>query len=270
MPFGYTTEPIRKWRLNEFLDIIDSFEDELNAYVNNKVIPDVADYMNVVLNMCGKVFVTIREILTLCAHGYADGAMALSRNLFEQFVTLIFFESMRADDGFPEIVKDYYLDYDIQQSKAYKDYYKLRKSEKVKQYEQELKSLKQKASHKVSGVYWWTGRSNFADLVTFIYCNTEDEFSKNLLSDLAFSYKRACISIHACSLGNKLRLGNHHESNVIDTAPTIEGQPYVLWFAIASIIYILGITCNVTGIDFQISKEKLNELCAFYMEAISD
>jgi len=62
----------------------------------------------------------------------------------------------------------------------------------------------------------------------------------------------------------------YYEGNIIDTAPTIEGQQYVLWFVIASVLYIFGVTSKLIGIDFQEFREKLNELCVYYLDSMKD
>lgn len=65
--------------------------------------------------------VTAREILTLCAHGYPDGALSLGRNLYEQMIVISFFEMHKDDVDFQEYVDDFFLNYEVQRNKCFRD-----------------------------------------------------------------------------------------------------------------------------------------------------
>ena len=88
----YKTVAVSKWRLEELDTLIDEFDSNLAGAVKKLELKESNDYQNLVLRVAGKSIVTFREILTLSAYGYPDGALSLARNLYEQFITLYFFE----------------------------------------------------------------------------------------------------------------------------------------------------------------------------------
>ncbi len=53
--------------------------------------------------------------------GYPDGALSLSRNLYEQFIVLAFFEHEKSNANFGQYVEQYFLDYDIRNYKSHID-----------------------------------------------------------------------------------------------------------------------------------------------------
>ena len=117
MSFEYTTPVITKWRLDEFLNTIDEFENLLADKVQDKDF-ESNSYEMALLHISGKSIVTTREVLTLCAHGYPDGALSLARNLYEQMITIAFFESRKNQQDFQDYVDDYYLNYEYQRNKS--------------------------------------------------------------------------------------------------------------------------------------------------------
>ena len=106
MSFEYTTPAIIKWRLDDFMKIIDIFEEDFADKVHHKVSVG-QNYKNILLHIVGKSMVTTKEILTLCAHGYPDGALSLGRNLYEQMIITSFFEIHKKDNDFQKYVDDF-------------------------------------------------------------------------------------------------------------------------------------------------------------------
>ena len=87
-------DSIDVWKLDCLKELLDSFDSAVSKTVAICDIKLDYDLTNVVLFSAGKSIVTLREILTLCYHGYPDGALSLSRNLYEQFIILYFFLSL--------------------------------------------------------------------------------------------------------------------------------------------------------------------------------
>ena len=83
MSFEYITPAIEKWKLNDFMEIIDGFEDVLADTTHHKMYVG-NNYQTLLLHLAGKSILTSREIITLCALGYPDGALSLGRNLYER------------------------------------------------------------------------------------------------------------------------------------------------------------------------------------------
>ena len=162
---------VKKYRINEYLDIIDKIEADLEKYTLEHPFESARDYKNLLFHTMKKSIVTIKEILILCSEGYSDGAISLSRNLYEQLVTVIFFEIHKKDQDFQDYVYDYYLDFDIQQSKRRKKYFELveHDKEQAHEIESEIQKLKEKAKYKgakgdgkqVGKDWWWTRQKQF-------------------------------------------------------------------------------------------------------------
>ena len=100
MGFDYSTPAIIKWRLDDFMKIVDEFESAFADTVHHKTCVG-QNYETILLHIVGKSLVTTREILTLCAHGYPDGALSLGRNLYEQMMIVSFFE-LHKNDSFAQ------------------------------------------------------------------------------------------------------------------------------------------------------------------------
>ena len=120
MSFEYTAPAIIKWRLDDFMKIIDIFEEDFADKVHHKVSVG-QNYETILLHIVGKSMVTTKEILTLCAHGYPDGALSLGRNLYEQMIITSFFEIHKKDNDFQKYVDDFFLSYDTQRNKCLRD-----------------------------------------------------------------------------------------------------------------------------------------------------
>lgn len=268
MALSFYTEATKKWKLDELDAIIDEFEEDIANAIEKANIKTAEDYLNIVLRTSGKVIVTFREILTLCTVGYPDGALSLARNIYEQFITIIFFEAHKSDVDFEMYIKDYHLDYDIQRYKALKYEYQYCKpnNEELNIIEKNLKKIKSDAYSKVSEEYWWTKQQSFSSVVNEII-KKQDKDMQPFLYSLHYTYKRACVALHASCIGNMIRLGEDREFAGIDTSPMLQGHEVPLWFATSSFIMIVGVACMELGIDFSRYKDRLNKLAIFYKEA---
>lgn len=264
MALSYSTEISREWKLHELDNIIDSFENEVYNYVATHEISAKYDYTNALLELCGKVMVVFREIITLVSFGYPDGALSLARNLYEQMIFLCFFENRRSEEGFQNIVADYYLDGMIKAAMEEKYFYEYCSEDTVllQQAKERIKELKQKAHRKpVKRDYWWADADSFVALAEKVRKEQPSDASEFVLflQKLHLTYKQACLMLHASSVGNAVRLGEKIE-NCISTAPVKRGHGTPLWFATASFICVVGVICSNFGMDYSKYKESLNNL----------
>lgn len=266
MEVDYFQENVDKWRMEELLSIIDEFENMFSESVNAKGINE-ENYATIVANICGKTLVTSREIITLCANGYPDGALSLARNVFEQMIVLAFFEGIKNEDKFLYIVEKYFQSYELQRNKILKDIYEQCKDvEKEAEFNKKFKELKAKNSIKKYNDYWWSGHSNFSDLCKNVIKSNKEDLMHNFLCRLYSNYKRACIAIHANCMGNAIRLGTDSYIALVDTSPTTTGQEHPLFFLTSMLIYIVCTSCVNYDIDYSEFKKSLNELASFYLK----
>lgn len=265
MSFEYTTPAIEKWKLDDFMMIVDDFEDEFADTVHHKVYID-NDYRTVLLHIVGKSLVTAREILTLCAHGYPDGALSIGRNLYEQMIIVSFFEMHKNDEDFQGYVDDFFLSYNVQRNKCLRAIDKYLPESNISELDTEWEKLRKRTTRKLCGDYWWTGYSSFSDLVNHVMAHQTDSALQNFLGIHYMRYKRACVSLHAGCMGNSSRVGSNTDFNVVDTAPTVCGQSTPLVYASVSLITIIGLVCTNFQIESAKYLESLNKLAIFYQK----
>lgn len=269
----YKTEAVDIWRLEEFMNIVDSFEDELADRVKSMQVKAADDYLNIVLYATGKTIVTVREILTLSSQGYPDGALSLSRNLYEQFIILSFFEYHRNDNNFEQYIDDYCLNYELQRNRVLKDYYeRTNQEDKLNEITEAQHNLKNRLHRNNKGNinnYSWSGESNFSQLEQRVFemasKNGPDRI-ENFLMKLHFSYKRACVALHANTMGNSIRLGDKTDFIGIDTAPRAKGHGTPLWLSAVSLKFVIMNASELFNTDYSKYRDRLNKLIVFYNE----
>lgn len=266
MAFPKNSIHIKRWRLQELVEIIDSIEDDIDVTIQRKHIVTGHDYCNLVLRSAGKAVVSMREIICLVLCGYPDGALAIARNLFEQLIILEFFAEKQHEKEFDDLVQDYYLDYDIQRYKAliYEYKYCAQDSETAEENQKQLQTTKERTHSKAKGTYWWAGHSSFSQLVDSVIAAQKEQGTERLLHRLHLHYRRACVALHASCIGNTLRLGKDPEFAGIDTSPTEEGHGLVLWFATLSFGFIIGSVFSVLESEDKSYVKELIELAAYY------
>lgn len=263
MGFEYTTPAIEKWRLNEFFDIINEFEDTFANIVNHKVSLE-RNYQVVLVHIAGKALVTTREVLTLCAHGYPDGALALGRNLYEQMMIVSFFEIHKNDIAFQSYIDDYMLNYEVQRIRMLRSMGRYSSDSKAIELDELMKEIRARTSGKIEGDYWWADCKSFAELVDCVMREQRDTSLRDFLSTHYVRYKRACISLHAGCMGNVLRIGKTANMALVDTSATLYGQSKPLVYTAVSMISIIGFICSEFQMDNTKYLGKLNELAVLY------
>lgn len=256
-----------QWRLYDLDALISIAEDDIADAITKKQIQTCKDYTNIVLRTAGKAVVTMREILQLSAHGYPDGALALARNIYENMIVVAFFENKKHNSNrFVKYIEDYYADYDIQRIRAllYESKYCTQNVEETQKLTDELEKTKKRVNHRGNGDYWWAGCKSFSALVDTAIESVDDRSGQHFLHMLHFTYKRACVAIHASCIGNTLRLGTEPDFAGIDTTPTQKGHALPLWFSTTSFIYVMGVAYSILDLEFEEIDKGLNDLAEFF------
>lgn len=269
MLLSIENECIYHWRINELKAIIDSIEDDIAAAIQKTQIKTSNNYINIILRMTGKAIVGAREIMALSAYGYPDGALSLARNLYEQFIILLFFEHHQDDTHFNNYLEDYDLDYDIQRINAlkYESENCIDDDEQLKNLTNELNEVKKKAHHLTKrGTYWWANQGSFSDLVSSLTKLISEREWRVFIYQLHMAYKRACVSLHANCMGNMLRLGTDPEFAGIDTSPSSKGQALPLWLSTSVLIYIFAVAYEKLNLFLRITKYNSTSLQVFIIK----
>lgn len=269
------TQAIQKWKLTELDACIDQLNEDISEAASKEGITADANYPFVVLRICGKAMLVFREIITLCAAGYSDGALSLARNIYEQFIILSFFEARRNDSCFSDFIEDYCIDYSITiRELQKKEYIVCGKENESKTIEEEIEVLKQQCHREYGKIkgnkYWWTGENSLYALKHLLIQEENDAGVKRLYKAMYIYYECACLSLHASSAGNIYRCGIEANPSVIDTSPLLSGQEEPLYFATISFIPITAITCRLLKLDFCKYSKHLHKLAAFYQNKGKD
>ena len=263
MGFEFTTPAVEKWRLDEFMKIIDEFENAVADKVHHKFYTGNS-YQMILLHIIGKVLLTSREELNLCALGYPDGALSLARNIYEQSVTVFFFEVHRNDADFQDYVDDFFLSSESQLNKNLRACEKYFPEGKNDELLKENEHIKSKAKRNVAKDYGWSGFNSFANLAESIINHQQDNSLRKFLGKQYITYKRACLSLHAGCMGNMIRLGSDANFGKIDTSPSVYGQSLPLGYVASSLIPIVGTLCKEFGIEGEMYLKRLNSLARYY------
>ncbi len=264
----FFSECVNKWRLDELTQIIDRFESDMAYYVKVNHVQTAQNYPNMLLFTASKSILTFREVVTLCLNGYSDGALSLTRNLYEQLITLMFLEFKENKSDFPSIIENYFIDHDICRLKAlkYEAEYCFDNEEMKDKIENQLKQIKQTVNNKCSQDYWWAGKNGFKDMVDTVMNSLEEKVAgaSKTIAKLHLLYKRACVSIHASSMGNSVRLGIDNSLPIIDTSPNLNGQAIPLYFAASTFRYICCKICSKLNIAYNKYDNELIALEKYY------
>ena len=209
MALEVITTNTKKWRLDELEEIVDSIYADICTTGATLKIKNQRDYTNIVLYIVTRSIIAMRSTICLSTFGYEDDAFAVARNLYEQFIILIFFEEHKSDDNFTDYVEDYFADYEVQRLKGH--IYDLKHfedcAEEMSNIELEKAALEASAHRDIkNGTYWWAGHKTFSNLAHSIIKKVSDE-EKPLFYALHLSYMRACVGLHSNCMGNILRLG---------------------------------------------------------------
>ena len=156
-----------KYKLCELEEIMQEIENVVQNAIQRENIKTANDNLNFLLYTLGKSIVTIREIVLLCWAGYPDGALSLSRNIFEQFVHVAYIEGHEKSEELDSLLEKYNADYNYQRLKNLKweAEYISQNTEKVIRYQNEIDAIKQKyhVKNRLKD-YWWAGLNSFSNM----------------------------------------------------------------------------------------------------------
>lgn len=257
-----------KFRIVEVNSVLESIEQDISLALAKTKGQSKDNYNVILLYMMGKSLVSLREVLVLCSEGLPDGALALSRNIYEQFVILAYLNDKRDSEKFNEIIEKYEDDYTVQRARAlkYEAEHLSKSKEKAKEYQDEIDRIKKKYGCKCKGEYWWSDVNGFKEMSDYVAeKNPEMEIFIRLMHLI---YKRACLTIHSSYMGNRIRLGNM-EDGVIDMGPWANGQESSLFLSVASMVFLTGITYRNLHIKSEEVVQKLNELAIYYKSILN-
>lgn len=261
------------WKTKEYALLLKKYEDELEIASRETKVEE--RYRVLILHLVGKCLVTTREIIVLCEAGYPDGAFALSRQLYEQFITICFFMAHESDDNFSNLVEDYETNGQYQLYKYRKEYANVFSGVNEEELLNELQEIKDKAyaslpEEKRPNDYWWAEKKSFGQLVKDVEESGLFKGDKKTLKMLHLFYTATNRSVHANAAGSRQRLGRNNEYHVIDTSQSLTGQGTPLYFATLCMIVIMLRVCQMFNMNFEYYRTHLNNLAEYYSNTWAD
>ncbi len=227
-------------------------------------------FTRIVSESYSKAIITTKEILTLLYHGYPEGAMALSRILYESMVIMRFLYVHRdneqlleryIDDYYVKVSRDrikycnYLLDYS--QSEEEKEEAQRLKIEARKEYNKLKDKYSDYLSYNKQGNYlhdyWWIGdvmkSRNFGAI--------QNEIT---LENLKILYVLSCYRAHSGVVGNSVRFGTILDETVLSTKGSLDGFQIPLCFSLVCFGILTETMFNAVSVDCSSIIEGIEKL----------
>ncbi len=258
-----------KYKLYELEEILQKIETVVQNAIQRENIKTAKDNLNFLLYTLGKSIVTTREIIILCWAGYPDGALSLSRNIFEQFVHVAYIEGQKKSEELDLLLEKYNADYNYQRLKNLKweAKYILQNTENEVRYQSEIEAIKHKyhVENRIRD-YWWTTLNSFSDMCDEVVRQSGD--FKMWIRNMQLVYKRACLALHSSSMGNKIRLGSNLSD--IDEGPWDKGQEVSLFLASSGLLFIVSAVYKELNENYEDIQSKLEVFVCYYWDILNE
>lgn len=270
---GYSPQELRenaeRWRYDDAVRVVGQYE---QLAIENEVMKSHDSFIHIISAAYFKAIMTTKEILTLLYNGYPEGAMALSRILYESMIVMRFLYMHKDDDA---LLQRYIDDYAVKVSRDKVKYFnyllEYSQSEEEKQEAQRLKvqarkehnKLKEKYSEFLSYTkrgsylqdYWWIGNimqsRNFGAI--------QNEVT---LENLKILYILSCYRAHSGIVGSNMRFGAMFDERDMISSGSLDGFQIPLCFSLVC----FGILSETM---FSAANIKCDELIAEIEEIIA-
>ena len=229
-------------------------------------------FTRIVTESYSKAIITTKEILTLLYSGFPEGAMALSRILYESMVVMRFLYSHRDDEALLQrYIDDFYVKVSRDRVKYYS--YILEYSQDEEELEEaqrnkvaarkEHNKLKEKYSEFLSynkrgnylHDYWWMGDV----LQSRSFGAIQNEMT---LENLKILYVISCYRAHSGVVGNAVRFGTMLDVNTLSTSGSLDGFQVPLCFSLVCFGILTETMAQCVGEDCAAAVDKIEAVIA--------
>ena len=225
-----------------------------------------------------KAIITTKEILTLLYHGYPEGAMALSRILYESMVVMQFLYKNKNCEGLLErYIDDYAVKVSRDRIKYYNYLLEYSQNEEERQEAQRLKVEARKEHNKLKEKYqeylsynkqgnylhdyWWIG-----DVIkSRSFSAIQNEVT---LENLKILYVLSCYRAHSGVVGNSVRFGTIFDETVLSTSGSLNGFAIPLCFSLVCFGILTETMFNTVGADCTYIIDKIEKIIAPYEDCL--
>ncbi len=253
-----------KYYLCELFELLQNIEDQVFDRVTKDNLLGKNDEIEFLVRSLMRSVSLLRQITILCENGFPDGALILSRSIFEQCIISAFIEEQDDECKRYEVLDKYYADSEVSRLKHIRFQADLfSDSDVVEKTKKELKVYEEKYRCKLSN-YWWSGKCNFTAIVDEV--KKHEDGVEGLLNNLHMEYKLASMVIHASSQSNHINIGS--DCFGIDMRARDTGHEGALFLAVASIIPVAGYTYHCLKLNEENVLGELNKLGIQYLEML--
>ncbi len=206
-----------------------------------------------------KAIITTKEILILLYNGYPEGAMALSRILYESMVVMRFLYAHRDnEDLLQRYTDDFYVKVSRDRIKYYSYILEYSQDEEEREEAQRNKSAARKEHNKLKKKYsdflsynrqsnylhdyWWIGDI----LPTRNFGAIQNEMT---LENLKILYVLSCYRAHSGVVGNAVRFGTILDETSIPSSGSLDGFQVPLCFSLVCFGILSETMFEVCGAD---------------------
>lgn len=231
-------------------------------------------FNRIVSEAYSKAIITTKEILTLLYHGYPEGAMALSRILYESMIVMQFLYNHRDNE---ELLQRYKDDYAVKVSRDRIKYYnyllEYSQDEVEKEQAHRLKIEARKEHNKLKDKYseflsynrqgsylhdyWWIGNvmksRNFGAI--------QNEVT---LENLKILYVLSCYRAHSGIVGSSVRFGTLLDETELATTGSLDGFEIPLCFSLVCFGILTETTFTSANVNCDALIAKIEEIIAPY------
>ncbi len=199
-------------------------------------------FTRIIREVYSKAIVTTKETLTLLYHGYPEGAMALSRILYESMIVMRFLYMHKTDE---KLLLRYLDDYEVKISRDKIKYFtylieysqdeeELKQATALKsQARKDYNNLKDKYEEFLTYTkqgsylhdYWWVGDT----LSGRSFSAIQNEVS---LDNLKILYVLSCYRAHSGAVGSSVRFGGLTDDEQLATVGSLDGFEIPLCFSL--------------------------------------
>ena len=247
-----------RWNYYSAVEIVKECE---RLALSNDLLKIPNTFTRVISESYSKAIITTKEILTLLYHGYPEGAMALSRILYESMVIMRFLYVHRDNQKLLErYIDDYYVKVSRDRIKYCNYLIEYSQSDKEREEAQRLKiearkeynKLKDKYSDYLSynkqgnnlHDYWWIGdvmhSRNFGAI--------QNEIT---LENLKILYVLSCYRAHSGIVGNSVRFGTILDETKLSTKGSLDGFQIPLCFSMVCFGILTETMFETVSVDYE-------------------
>ena len=265
----------KRWHYDEAKEIVTECEKMMHDMGD---VPSCDLFSKVLGESYSKAIITTKEILTLLYHGYPEGAMALSRILYESMVVMQFLYKHKDKE---ELLERYIDDYAVKVSRDRIKYYnyllEYSQSEGEREQAQRLKVEARKEHNKLKDKYrdylsynrqgnylhdyWWVGDI----LQSRSFSAIQNEVT---LENLKILYVLSCYRAHSGIVGNSVRFGTIFDETVLSTSGSLNGFEIPLCFSFVCFGILTEILFNTVGAECGEIIDKIEKIITPYEDCL--